>query len=416
MKKTVRAIVAILLSAVMMLGMTAFAFAADETTEMIEWSDLFSDDYNFYFSSLVLEEGENLISITDINADYLEIGKDEFRGLNTVCYEFEAGQSGYYLMSSDYNTVYSVAEDYNGEIAKGCCEFVKYGEKPYHLIFYIEEGTALVGITYSIDSYCVADTVNIEYLGSEIKDYNLSEESLDDFVIGLNVWDDNSGEIAVATDCEIHFSPDNKFTANDIVLMGTCPVTAKEGKSEATVELFGIKKDVQFTAYYIDSIVESVEITNLDKHTVFTKDYKGEQHFEESSGETVTVKFKDGTEYSAVLNESIAEIVLSTGATATAYAGLSYNDDGSYDFIISVGDKIFEKYDVTETNKSFIENIGTLTEDNFESLRRSGEDFVVGIQYLGSDNEFMLGCFKMIFEDFWQIFVNYFSFIKYYIG
>ncbi len=415
MKKTMRMIVAVLLATVMAFGATSAAFAADEIPEKIKWTNLYGDDYDFYSTSLTLEEGENEISILDINYDLSNVTEEEIRGVSTVCYEFEAEKSGYYLMSSQYDSILSFTDDYNGKTANGCCDYIDYGEEPYYDIAYIEKGTALIGIFYAIDAYIISDIVTIEYLGEKIEKYSVSEEKLDDFIIGLNVWEDNSGEFAMATDCKISFSSEKEITAENIILMGTCSAVAKEGKNKAKVELFGIKKDVEFTAYYIDTLIDSVEITNLDDHTVFYTDYKGERHYSESSGETITVKFNDGTEFSAVLNESIAEIVLPNGATATAYAGLTLNSDGSYDFIISVGNKIFEKYDVAEEDKSFFDNIGTLTDDNFEALSNSADDFFVGIQYLGEDNEFMMTCFRMIFEDFSQVFVNFIAFISYYI-
>ncbi len=416
MKKTVRAIVAFFLAAVMMFGMSSAAFAADESTVKIEWNDLFGDDYEFYYSNVKLAEGENDITLYDANIDILEVDENDLRGLNTVCYEFEAEQSGYYLFTSDYDTVYSFSENYDGETASGCCEYIKYGEEPYNVIAYIEEGTNLIGATYSIESFIISDFVTIEYLGAEIKEYAVSEERLDDFIIGMNIWDDDSGEIAVAADCEISFVPEKNITVNDVVLMGVCDETPAEGKNKAVIELFGIEKEIEFTAYTIESLVKSVEITNLDKHTVFSNDYKGKRHYEDASGEVITVKFNDGTEYSEFLNESIAEIILPNRVAVTAYAGLTLNDDGSYDFIISVGDVIFAEYEVTQEDKSFFGNISTLTTDNFESLRNSANDFFVGIQYLGNDNDFMMECFGMIFDDFAQTFVNFISFIKYYIG
>ena len=416
MKKTLRIMAAFILAAVMAFGTASSAFAADESTLKMEWTNLFGDDYSFYFSDVVLKEGENTITYADINADIMSIDEEELRGINCVCYEFEAEESGYYLMSTLSDTVYAVAENYNGKKASGCCDFISYGEEPYNRIFYIEKGTALVGVTFAIESYILMDSAKIEYLGSEIENYTLNEERLDDFIIGLNVWEDNSGEIAMASDCEITFTPENKLSVNDIVLMGTCRTTPKEGKNKAAVELFGIKKEVEFTAYYIDTLVKSAEISNLDDHTVFSYDYKGERHYEDASGETITVKFNDGTEYSAVLNESAAEIILPTGLIVNAYAGLTLNNDGSYDFIVSVGNEIIEKYDVTEENNTFFENIGTLTDDNFEALYKSFDDFIVGVQYIGSDIEFMKVCFGLVAEDWAQLFTNLISFINYCIG
>ena len=416
MKKTMRTIIALFLAAVMTFGMSSAAFAADDSVKKIEWTNLFGDDYSFYFGNTELIEGENAVTIYDSNVDILNLPEDELRGMNVVCYEFEAEQTGYYLLSSDYDTVFSVAESYNGTKADGCRDCVKYGEEPYYNIFHIKKGTNLIGITFAFESYILMDSVNIEFLGSDIKDYSLSEESLDDYIIGYNVWDDGSGEIAMATDCEVTFVPENKFVMNGVVLMGTCSASPKEGKNKAKVDLFGKKKDVEFTAYYMDSLVKSAEITNIDRHTVFSYDYKGEQHYNDASGEKLTVKFSDGTEYSAVINDSMAEVVLSNGVVAYAYAGLTLNNDGTYDFIISVGDEVVEKYDVVGKENSFFDNISTLSNDNFEALASSADNFIVGIQHLGSDRDFSMQCFGLISDDLAQIFANFIAFVQYYIG
>lgn len=417
MKKTMRMIVALLLAAVMTFGMSSLAFAADDSVERIKWTNLYGDDYNFYFSDYVLEEGENFVSVIDSGVDVMSVDENELRGINMVCYEFEAEESGYYHFVCALDTVYAVAESYNGTTADGCCEYVNYGEDPnFSSVYYIEKGTNLVGFSFAFESYIMSDDIVIEYLGSEIKDYSLSEESLDDYIIGYNVWDDGSGEIAMATDCEVTFAPENKVTFDKIVLMGTCSESPKEGKNKAKVDLFGKKKDVEFTAYYMDSLVKSAEITNLEKHTVFSYDYKGEQHYNDASGEKLTVKYSDGTEYSSVINDSMAEVVLSNGVVVYAYAGLTLNDDDTYDFVISVGDRIVEKYDVTEKENSFFDNISTLSNDNFEALASSADNFIVGMQHLGNDSEFSMQCFGMISDDLAQIFANFIAFIQYYIG
>lgn len=430
MKKTMRTIIALLLAAVMTFGMSSAAFAADDSTKRVKWTNLFGDDYNFYFADYALVEGENSVSFTDSGVDIMEFEEDELGEINAVCYEFEAEQSGYYLISSGLDTVLSVAESYNGTTADGSLDYVDFGDGvstevvypdenfvyPYNDVYYIEKGTNLVGFAFAFNSYIVLDAVKIEYLGSEIKEYSFAEESLDDYIIGYNVWDDDSGEIAMATDCEVTFVPENKLLMNNVVLMGTCNSTPKEGKNQAKVELFGIEKDVEFTAYKLESLVKSVEITDLENHTVFTNDYKGDKHYNDASGETITVKFSDGTEYSEVLNESAAEIVLPNGVVMPAYAGLTLNDDGTYDFVISVADKIFARYDVTEKDDSFFGNISTLTNDNFGAIKSSADNFFVGMKFIGNDSEFAKECFGMISDDLAQIFTNFISFIKYYIG
>lgn len=420
MKKVIRSFTAVILAGVIMLCAGMNAFAATDGLRKIKWNDWMGDDYEFYYGNIVLEEGETLISYYD---PFLEtpdasdqVTEDDVRGLACICYEFEAEESGYYMVSSEYGSVYMFADTYDGETASGsaeniCCS----GEVDYYIV-YLEEGKNLFGAYIAVESYVLMDTVNIEYLGAEIVDYSVSEESLDDFIIGIDVWEENSDEFALDTTCEISFSSDKEVSAVNVCLMGTCPSTPKEGKSKATVELFGIEKEVEFTAYYIDTLVRSVELNNIDDYTEFAIDYAGNRNYGDSSGETLKVVFNDISEISVVLNEGMAEIALPTGAVVPVYAGLGFNDEGSYVFVITVCGKVFEEYEVTERNNGFGENILALATDNFECINSSSDNFITGIQYITADMDFAKVCFELAFDDLTQMFTNFINFVKYYIG
>ncbi len=419
MKKVLRSLTAVILAAIIMSCAGLNVFAATDSLKKIKWNDLMGDDYEFYYGNVVLEEGENLISYSDPFLETPdatdEVTEDDVRGLACVCYEFEAEESGYYMVSSTYGSVYMFADTYDGETASGSAENLCCGGEVDYYIVYLEEGKNLFGAYFAIESYVLMDTVNIEYLGAEIEDYSVSEDSLDDFIIGVDIWEENTDEFALDTACDISFSSGDEVTVN-VCLMGTCPATPKEGESKATVELFGIEKEVEFKAYYIDTLVRSVELGNLDKYTEFTVDYAGNRNYKDSSGEKLKLKFNDLSEASAVLNEGMAEIVLPTGAVVPVYAGLGFADDGSYVLVITVCGEVFEEYEVTERNNGFGENISALTTDNFECINSSSDNFITGIQYIAADRDFAKVCFGLAFDDLTQLFTNFINFVKYYIG
>lgn len=420
MKKFFRSFTAVILAAVIMLCAGMNAFAATDSLRKIKWNDYMGEDYEFYYGNIVLEEGETLISFSDPflenESAVDELTEDDVRGLSCICYDFYAEESGYYMVSSENGSVYMFSDTYDGETASGsaeniCCS----GEADYYIV-YLEEGLNLIGAYFAVESYALLDTVNIEYLGAEIEDYSVPEDSLDDFIIGIDIWEENSDEIALETTCEISFSSGKEVSAVNVCLMGTCPSTPAEGKSTATVELFGIEKEIEFTAYYIDTLVRSVELNNIDKYTEFAVDYAGNRNYRDSSGETLKIKFNDLSEVSAVLDDGMGEIALPTGAVVPVYAGLSFNDEGSYVFVITVCGEVFGEYEVTERNNGFGENISALATDNFECINSSSDNFMTGIQYLSADMDFAKVCFGLAFDDLSQIFANFINFVKYYIG
>lgn len=412
MKRISKILLSVILVATIAFGATSFAFADEASVSSIPWTDLQGDDYTVYYGKKALVEGENEISIYDV---YLDVGQEDGELIiPIVYYDFEAEESGYYYFHPE-TSWFAVAETFDGSAANGCCETVTYGDETESIV-YIEKGKTIIGTYFLVSDFSNAwDTMVIEYLGAEIEDYNIDEGPFDDYLIGWNIWEDDSGYFGLCGDCEVSFSSGKTLEMTNVEFHGTCSTVPQEGENEATIEFFGVEKDIVFTAFYLENLIESVELTNLENYTEFTVDYTGSRRYESCLAELLTVRFTDGTETSSVVADGMTDIVLPNGVLVPAYAGLQENpEDGTYDFIITVAYMNFGEYEVTERENSFNENLTLLSEDNFFYLHSAGDDLITGVQYLIIDPEFSLVCFKQIFADLSQIITNISAFAEYY--
>ena len=415
MKKTLKILVSVFLAAVIAFGSFSSAFAAE--VKKIEWVDEYGDSMTYYYTELEVSEGSNTVTTLDALTDFPY--PDEETGELTIpygydyYYDFTAEKTGYYSFISAQNiAAFGVAKKFDGNKATGYCEMIYYGENTNSVI-YIEKGKTIVGVHFPItNSIYTADSLNIEYLGDELTDYTVDSANLDDFVIGKNIWEEKTGDFGIGTNCTMKFRNGSEFVMSDVYLYGTCGKTPKAGKNTATLELFGKKKTIEFTAAYLKDIVSSVEVSDIDKYTSFVVDYTGETRYEAINNGDVTLKFKNGTSATVTLNEGQGEVELSNGVVAPVYAGLSMNADGSYDFVVTVWDDVFKKVKVDEKEGTFADNISYLTTDNFEALSRAGDDFITAFSFIFSDPEFASISFGLIGDDLLSIFTNMIAFIS----
>ncbi len=419
MKKTLKILTSVLLVAVIAFGSFSSAFAAEVTK--IEWTDEFGETITHYYSEMSVKEGKNTVSVLDAVTDFPAV--DEETGELTMpygydyYYDFTVEKSGYYHFTTAENIIgYGVAKKFNGEKATGYCDYVFYGEGG-DSVMYIEKGQTIVGVHFPV-SYDVfmSDVLIIEYIGDVLTDYTVDSANLDDFVIGKNVWEEKTGDFGIGTNCTMKFKNGSEFVMNNIYLSGTCAKTPKAGKNTATLELFGKKKSVEFTAAYLKDMISSVEVSDIDKYTSFVTDYTGETRYEPINNEDVTLNFKNGTSATVTLNEGQGEIVLSNGVVAAVYAGLSMNADGSYDLVVTVWDDVFKKVKVDEKEGTIADNIGYLTADNFDALSRAGDDAITAFSYIFVDPEFASISFGLIGDDLLSIFINMIAFIGHYLA
>lgn len=415
MKKTLKNLASVILVAIIAMGMIVPAFAADATK--IDWTDE-GDTLSFYLADKQIKLGSNNLNYLDAATSLSTIPEEDFLGLRciNVYYKFTVDKTGYYHFSTVDNIIgYGIPKTFDGQKAKDHVDYVFYGESDS--LFYIEKGERILCVLFPVTtSLQIKDTLNIEYVGDVITEYSVDSETLDNFIIGKDIWEEKTKDFGIATTCTVKFKNGASIVMEDIYLEGTCSSTPKAGKNTATLNLFGKKKNITFTAYYLKDLVKSVEVTNMDRYTEFITDYTGETRYEPLNVEDVTVNFKNGTSTTVTLSEGQGEVVLSNGSVADVYAGLSMNKDGSYDFVITVGNEVFKRTDVTVSEGTIIDNVSYLTEDNFDALSRVGSDILTGVSFILTDPEFSTISFGLVIDDIAAIFANFMAFIGFYLS
>ncbi len=429
MKKTVKILSAIVLIAAIISGATLSVFATEEMPMSIEWKDLMGDDIKFYYGGKPLEEGFNEVDFMEapFPDEYDDYSIEEIlllgRELSNVYYEFDVEKSGYYRITTEGTASFAFSKSFDGETATGTADCLGYGDTVeniekgiYQSICYLEKGLTAVGVIYylvSMDDY--VNKITIEYVGEDVTGYTIDETTLDDFLIGINVWEDAGGEFGLSTTGAVTFSSGETIEMTELYIPGTCSSTPKEGKNKAIIELFGIEKEIEFTAYRLENIIDSVQIPDVETYSTCKIAYDGTKKFADIQGEEITFKFTDGTYYSATVNDNMASVILPNGMVVDAFVGVSYNNDGKLCFMVSVLDMVFAEYEITEKENSFIENAGALAEDNLMAFYGAGDSFAVGIVNLFAHPDFSMTCFGLIFEELSMLFVNFAAFVNYYI-
>ena len=373
----------------------------------------------FYYGQNQIVEGVNEIDVYD-STFYNDRGINDIDLTNlemcNVYYDFNVEKSGYYLISKTGTAWFAISESFDGTKADGCSDSIFFSQED-NTLYYLEEGLNIFGVYFYPSTIAdLYDTVTVSFLGEEITDFTVDEETLDDFLIGVNVWEEETEDFGISTTSTVTFSSGETLEMTDVYFAGTCDSTPKEGKSKAVIGLLRAEKEIEFTAYYLENLIDSAEISNVEKYTECSIAYDGSENYADTYGEALTVNYSDGTSDVSFIYDNMAVVTLPNGMEIDAFAGVSYNDNGELKFIISIMNEIYAEYDIVETENTFFENIGALMEDNFEALSASGDDLAAGIANLFSQPDFAKTCFGLIFEDFAKLFVNFAAFVSYYIG
>ena len=252
--------------------------------------------------------------------------------LSNTYHEFEVNKTGYYKITVEGTTSVGFAKKFDGKTATGTVDCVSYGDTVenmeksiYQSVCYLEKGlTAVAVIYYLVDTDSYTSNITIEYVGEKATDYTVDAATLDDFLIGMNIWEEESGEFGLSTTSTVTFSSGKTVEMTELYIPGTCSSTVREGKNKATVELFGIKKEVEFTAYYLEDLIDSVDIPDIEKYTTCNIAYDGSKKYADVQGEEVTFNFADGTEYVATVDDNTASFVLPNGMEVDAFVGISF--------------------------------------------------------------------------------------------
>lgn len=405
MKKTIRTITAALLIAIIALGTSLSAFAA--TASSIVWVDTDSDySRRFVYGGHSLETGRT--EIRNNNAD------DDL-----VYFDFKVEKEGYYYIDAENNSWVMIPEVAGSGKVYDYRDSEAVGEDEERL-FWLDEGKTVIGINFYGNN---SDDIAIMFCGEEVEDYTVEEASLQNYIIGYHIWDCDcefcTKYFWVNTDTVITFSSGITLEIEDYCFYGTCTTPHTEGTGKATLDFMGKKKEVEFTAYYIDSIVESVEMTNVEDYLDAEVGYDGWYYTKEVFDETLTVHFKDGTSYTAIMEDYYCDIELPGGNTVGAWVGKDW-EEGSDEteevyFAIYVAGKVFEKRSYNTERKPLGENLIMLYEDNQRTLKWAKQDFGYMLENLATDPEAAMNGLYWSVDEFVQAFRNVFTFIKFYM-
>lgn len=299
MKKTMKSIIAATLALAMLLcSVPAFAAQPEDTVKWYLWKDTYKE----YRYEGDLEEG--VVEFYEDIPDY-------------VYYTFNA-EEGYYLFTTESDWLYMATPE---EIKDGCFYGEEYADEyvgkvdgtgNYARLHYLEEGEHILGVTFgggtgSYSSLAEYGGFTFEYCGKEVTDLSFGENTLE-LIDGCDVaYNEHSNEYervpyaARLDDVTVTFSGGNTVKLDENRYDMYSENNLIEGENNVTFEFLGYEEDAEITLCSVSKFVESVELSNIEKHKDVKEYYDGSFDCYNDDfffGETVTVTFTDGTKAS----------------------------------------------------------------------------------------------------------------------
>ena len=406
MKKTLRTIISALLIAIIALSSAASAFAT-AIPETINWAATYEElgEYYraFYYGNKSLSEGKTEIRNTE---DYDDL----------VYFDFVA-EEGYYFIDTKRDSWVMIPESFDGTNAIGYIESTTIGEEEER-VFFLEAGERVIGINF----YCMTkDEITIEYLGKEVTDFTVEEDALKDYIINYDIgnWGLEDGVIPyfyTETDSDITFSSGKILNAEDICISGKCNGKIKSGKNTATLEFFGKEKEVEFTAYYVEELIETAELSNVENYLTTKVDYQDWVYYIEVPNEILTVYFTDGTSTTVKIIDNYGTVTLPSGREIDAWVGLDTDERDNLILDIEIAYHTVNSYDVETEEFTFAENVAELNRNNKSALEWAAREFRRAIESISTDPEYAADSFIWAVQDFFQVFRNMLDFAKCYLS
>lgn len=388
MKKILSVILAALI-----LACPLCSFAA-EAAQTLDWYFCFDDEYcepwNYnYQGEVVLGENE----ITYIEDKYC------------VYYTFNAEESGYYYVEcTDEEIVWSAFP----EIIKNGNAY-RVAENDYisennieKSVYKLNAGETVFGIDF--DGGCV-DTVDkysitIEYLGESITELTLDDGALDNLVIDVDLFNNDTSYIS--SDVDVVFSGGKTITFSDKYLQ----IDANnhnwvKGENNATLHFIGYETDVVVNACEITDIFTDVEFLNLDEYINVKTSYNDYYH-EYIYGAKLVFTLADGSKIE--IDTADTDIVEFNNREHYVYAYYVRNNSDDVDIIISVDGITLETYECNASKTTLAENTGYLFEDIRINIKNSMYYTRIGFSellrfYDASDFEYRLTRAIWYFKD-----------------
>lgn len=390
MKNTIKKIICALLAFTMIFAAIP-AFAA-EINDVALWDGGCIDFscYDEYLYGGEISLGDNHIS-SEVDGEY-----SFFR-----FYEFNVPETGYYRFS-DYTGFGKIDSD--GIIHDAGYPYSSCYDDGYFYVVYLEKGNVVAGYVFEErDSV----TLEIDYIDDEIEEIVFDKNIITDKIYNSDFYLNEINEFDFCdVDYSVIFSNGEKLEFEDVCLSFRMKDEPVNGKNTVYATFTGFEQEETATFYYIDYIVESIELSNVDYYLDAYEFYNGRYSFIDYNGEEITVNYTDGTSETFVYgyDEEAGqkrEITLFGNNHHIAI----YQSELFLTLEVHLADHVFNTYDCTAVKANRISNhdylIQNLTSD-FEVFTYCMEYYWDGIVNPEHVEHFVLS-FKLFMNNFTRL-------------
>lgn len=357
MKKSLKSIVSLVLTAVLMFSLFSICAFAEEKSIIWNYGENVVQDTYYYGGELKV--GENKVSPL-ADADELVF---DYVYTDMVYYEFEVEQSGYYNIITEYNYYICISQDIRDGVAYGNEDYTTYNEDYDVYMCYLTEGECVFGLGFIIYTWDSKEEIynsslGIEFIGEEITDMQIEQEYLEDIILGYHIDseydEDNSGSLPVKG--KVTFDSEKEVEISNYLMVEYADGIAA-GETEITFCLLNYKKDFTVQIKTVENFVKSVEINNTDEinkvKETFVPDFVIYPDVEDVD---LTVTMADGTKKNITDTYSY-EIELKGEKFIYIWCDYVQKEDGKHYFTVEVADKEYLSIPCETEPVSFNENM-----------------------------------------------------------
>lgn len=403
MKKTLRAMLSLLLALVMAFGSLS-AFAADENNTL-KWN--YYDDIYEYTYAGELTEGSIMLYADE----------------TYIYYTFNCEKPGFYsFICSDENSVWvGIPEKVEDGIAYNEVNNISmYPESEYIIIHYIPEGENIIGL--DIIDVGENNELKIEYLGESLTSIDVGDELIFGDKLEFYLDDEDKFLAYMNADYEMVFS--NGKTFSDSYIEFTFDKEPVNGKNSLEIEILGQKSVLNVTGYYPDYFIKGITVSNPEKFA-YVVQYYDSLDFIDSEGETVTVTLSDGTTQSFVYGSDSHTVTLPNGIECSIWGRFNWVSENEIVFEMVVGNAVLKTFPCELTEATLAENTERMLKNSAWNLDNTSyylrhsliallkcDSIDELLNYGVSDIGYNLGA---AIRNFFAIFTNAFELISYYI-
>lgn len=398
MKKTMKAIFAAMLAAVMAFG-SLTAFAAEEK-KTLKWIYYDWEYYYDYAGEIVL--GENVISSPE-DSEY--------------CYfVFNAEKAGFYGFGYDADDGWLILPEYceNGVAYNDAGCYFDNDKTEY--LYYLGEGENI--IAFDSCSNLEDEAFTVEYYGEKVNSVTTSY----DLILNYDIYISENEAWIYADGMDCVFDSGKTFRIEYVEGFTECD--GSESVVTLTADVLGCKVDLSVNVYRISDIIENVEVTNIEDY-LYVTEYYNEYDVFYPYGETMTITYKNGEKQSVVYEEEYCVFKLPDGNEVYFNFFLNVEGDDAKMCLVIAEEEI--KYFDCEMEKASVnENFAAVKNDWSMAMNDASFYFrraLIKVLECSNIYEFInYGApaagvyFSESFACAASVFTMFFNFIRFYLG